>query len=135
MSDPKRKSGVNAYRQNEVLTANKETVLLLLYAGAIRFLKQAIVALEQKKLTDKAKYLIKTQEIVGELRAGLNFEVGGDIAVNLERLYDYVIERLVLGNLQNSTQPLNEALNVLNMLNEAWEEAVALLRKEKAAEK
>ncbi|MBY0369560.1 flagellar export chaperone FliS [bacterium] len=135
MSDPKRKYGADAYRQNELLTANKETVLLLLYAGAIRFLKQAMDAMEKKKLAEKAKYIIKTQEIVGELRAGLNFEVGGEIAVNLERLYDYIIERLVQGNLQNSTKPLEEALNVLNMLNETWEEAVASLRKEKAAEK
>lgn len=133
MSDPK-KSGVQAYRNNEVMTANKETVLLLLYAGAIRFLKQAIEALEKKKIAEKAKYLLRTHEIVSELRAGLNFkEGGGEVATNLERLYDFVTDRLVQGNMNNTIQPLQEALNVLTTLNEAWEQAIASLKKEKAA--
>lgn len=135
MSDPKRKAGADAYRQNDVLTANKETILLMLYAGAVRFLKQAIDAMEKNKFADKAKYLIKTQEIVGELRAGLNFEVGGEIALNLERLYDYIIERLVMGNVENNPKALHEALGVLQMLNDTWEEAVSQIRKEKVAEK
>ncbi len=134
MNDPKRKAGANAYQQNSVLTANKETVLLMLYSGAIRFLKQAIEALENKKIADKAKYLLRTHEIVSELRAGLNFQEGnGEVARYLEQLYDFIAERLMQGNLQNQTQPLNEALNVLTTLNEAWEQAIASLKKEKAA--
>lgn len=130
MDDPKRKSGINAYRQSEVMTANKETVLLLLYEGAIRFLKQAIDAVEAKKASDKAKYILRTHEIVSELRAGLNFKIGGDVAPNLERLYDYIADRLVQGNIKNETQPLFEALKVLTTLHEAWETAIASLRKE-----
>jgi flagellar secretion chaperone FliS len=130
MSDPKRKSGINAYRQSEVMTANKETVLLLLYEGAIRFLKQAIDAIEAKRASDKAKYILRTHEIVSELRAGLNFKIGGDVAPNLERLYDYIADRLVQGNMKNETQPLFEALKVLTTLHEAWETAIASLRKE-----
>ncbi len=131
MNDAKKK-GANAYRQNEVLTANKETVLLLLYGGAIRFLKQAIECLENKKLADKAKYIMRCHEICAELRAGLKLKDGGEIAINLERLYDYVIDRLVQGNMNNEVKPLQEALDVLNTLNEAWEQAIASLKKEKA---
>ncbi len=112
------------------MTANKETVLLLLYEGAIRFLKQAIDAVEAKKASDKAKYILRTHEIVSELRAGLNFKIGGDVAPNLERLYDYIADRLVQGNIKNETQPLFEALKVLTTLHEAWETAIASLRKE-----
>ena len=133
MSDPKSKQSINAYRQNEVMTANKETVLLLLYAGAVRFLKQAMESLEKGKLADKAKYILRTHEIVNELRAGLNLKDGGEIATNLERLYDFIIDRLIQGNMNNAQQPLQEALNVLITLNDAWEQAVASLRKEKAA--
>lgn len=133
MSDPKRKTGADAYRQNEVLTANKETVLLLLYEGAIRFLKQAIVAMENKKPSDKIKYILKTHEIIAELRAGLKFKMGGDIAENLDRLYDYIADRLMQGNMNNSLQSLQEALAVLTTLHEAWEQAIASLKKEKAS--
>ncbi len=132
MSKPKPKTGAEAYRQNEVLTANKETVLILLYEGAIRFLKQAIDAVEKKNQADKIKYIIKTNEIVAELRAGLNFKMGGEIAGNLERLYDYVADRLIQGNMNNSAQSLQEALTVLTSLHEAWELAIASLKKERA---
>ena len=134
MDDQKKKQGTNAYRQNEVMTASKETVLLLLYAGAVRFLKQAIESLENKKIADKAKYILRTHEIVSELRAGLNVSAGGDIAVNLERLYDFIIDRLIQGNMNNTVAPLQEALSVLTTLNDAWEQAVASLKKEKATE-
>ncbi len=134
MSNPNKKAGVNAYRQNEVMTANKETVLVLLYAGAIRFLKQAIEAVENKKIADKAKHLLRVHEIVTELRAGLNFEAGGgEIAKNLERLYDFITDRLTQGNLTNTVPPLQEALSVLTTLHEAWEQAIALIKKEKAS--
>jgi flagellar protein FliS len=132
MSDAKKKQGSNAYRQNEVLTANPETVLLLLYAGAIRFLKQGIEALENKKLADKAKFIMRCHEICAELRAGLKLKEGGEVAVNLERLYEYVIDRLIQGNMKNEVKPLKEALDVLTTLNDAWEQAVAMIRKEKA---
>ncbi len=129
--DPKRKIGTGVYRQNEVMTANKETVLLMLYAGAVRFLKQAIEALNEKRTADKSKYILKTHDIVAELRAGLKRD-GGEISVNLDRLYDFVIDRLVQGNMNNAVEPLNEALGVLTTLNDAWEQAVASLKKEKA---
>lgn len=133
MSDQKK--GANAYKQNEVMTANKETVLLLLYAGAIRFIKQGMEAMEKKKISDKAKHLLRAHEIVTELRAGLNFNSGGgEIAMKLEQLYDFVTERIAQGNLTNTPKPLEEALSVLTTLNDGWEQAIASLKKEKASE-
>lgn len=120
----------DAYKNADILTASKETILLMMYAGAIRFLKQGIAALERKEPIEKTKYVIKCQEIVAELHATLNFEIGGDLAKQLEQLYVYVTERLVQGNMENNPQPLNEALTILSSLHEAWEKAIASLRAE-----
>jgi flagellar protein FliS len=132
--EPKpKKNPVDAYRRTEVLTASRETVLLMLYEGAIRFLKQAIAAAERNDTKEKARLLCKVQEIVTELQATLNFEAGGDLAKSLEGLYVFVSHRLVRGNLSNETRGLLDALNVLETLQSGWEGAVASLRKEKVS--
>lgn len=133
--NPFPKNPVDAYRRTDVMTANRETILLMMYAGAIRFLKQAIAAAEKNDVTEKARMVSKTQDIVNELRATLNFEVGGDIARNLEMLYGFITDRLMQANIEKKIEYLHEALGILVTLNDAWEGAVANLRKEKNQQK
>ena len=121
----------SAYKRTEVLTANRETILLMMYAGAIRFLKGAIEAGTRGDIAERARLVTRTQGIVSELRSTLDFKVGGEIAQNLDRLYGFVTNRLMAGSLENDLGKLEEALGVLNTLHEAWEQAVASLRKEK----
>jgi flagellar protein FliS len=113
------------------MTANRETILLMMYSGAMRALRKAIESVESGNRLEKAKQLNKTQEIINELRATLNFDISNEIAKNLDMLYDFITQRLLKGNLDNDVKPLNEALNILVTLNGAWEEAIASLKKEK----
>lgn len=124
--------GIEAYKKTDVMTANRETILLMMYAGALRFLKKAIEASEKDDIAEKGKYIRKTQDIVNELRATLNFEVGGDLATSLDSLYAYISDRLLQANLQKKTEFLTEALALLTTLSAAWEEAINTLRKEKS---
>jgi flagellar protein FliS len=135
MQEPKKTPGrrfpVDIYRKTEVMTANRETILLMMYAGAIRFLKQAIEAEERSDVAERGRLVGRTQEIVNELRSTLNFEVGGEIATQLDQLYIFVTDRLIQGNIEKNVTPLKEALSVLSTLNSAWEEAIAALKKGK----
>jgi flagellar secretion chaperone FliS len=124
-------NAIDSYRKTEVLTANRETVLLMLYAGAIRFIKTAIGAAEKKDLAVRNEQTLKAQNIVNELRAVLDFKIGGEIALELERLYSYVSSRLVSATIENNADHLKDALRVLETLNSAWEEAIASLKKQK----
>ncbi len=124
--------GTEAYRKTNVITANKETILLMMYAGAIRFLKRAIDAAEKGSIEEKVTNIKKTQDIVTELRATLNHEVGGELATSLDSLYSFILERLLQATLEKKNEYLHEALGILNTLNLAWEEAVSNLKKEKA---
>ncbi len=119
---------VRAYRNTEVKTANREALLLMMYAGAVRFLKQAIEAIQRKDIAEKVRLVGRTQEIVSELRATLNFEVGGEIATTLDALYGFITDRLLIGNRDTDEKALGEALKVLNTLQSAWEEAIANLK-------
>ncbi|MFM8314408.1 MAG: flagellar export chaperone FliS [Deltaproteobacteria bacterium] len=121
---------LQSYRNTEILTANKEAILILLYEGAIRFLKQAIQATEKKDLPEKGRLIGRVQDIVNELRATLNHKEGGELATSLDTLYLFITDRLMIGNQDNDTQKLNEALGILATLHEAWQQAVSSLRNE-----
>jgi flagellar secretion chaperone FliS len=122
---------IEAYRKTDVMTANRETILLMMYAGAIRFLKQAIEAKESHQVAERVRLVTKTQEIITELRSTLNFELGGELAHTLDALYAYLAKRLTQGTLENNPEHLQEVLNHLSSLNEAWEQAILTLKKEK----
>ncbi len=123
------KNPYDSYRKTDVLTANRETLLLMMYAGAIRFLKQAMDEAEKKNYAEMSRFILKTQDIVNELRSTLNFEIGGAIAENLEMLYAYVTQRLIQGNLEKKVDLLKEACTVLETLNSAWEQAIESLKR------
>jgi flagellar protein FliS len=73
------------YQESNVLTVDKETILLMLYEGAIRFLKLAIEALEKNDILARNTNIKKTMNIIIELRSTLDFKTGGAIAENLDK--------------------------------------------------
>jgi len=119
-----KKDSLHSYRKTDVMTANRETILLMMYSGAIRFLKKAIEATEQKDEAPRMKYITRTQEIIDELSATLNHNIGGELPQNLESLYQYCTKCLAQGNLKRDTKPLQEVLDILIKLNGAWHEAI-----------
>jgi flagellar protein FliS len=123
---------VGVYRKTDVMTANKETILLMMYSGAIRFLKRGIVAAEANRIEERTNFVSRTQAIVTELRSTLNFQVGGEVATQLDALYAYANQRLTQGNTENNIEMLKEVLTMLQSLNEGWEQAIDNVRKERA---
>ena len=129
MNPKDNKAKADAYRRTEVLTANRETILLMMYSGAMRSVKKSIEAVETGNRLEKAKHLCRAQEIINELRANLDYKIAEEIAKNLDMLYDFITQRLMKGNIDNDIKPLQEALGILQTLNGAWEEAIASLKK------
>ena len=125
---------LQAYRANQVMTADSGTILLMLYQGAIDFLHRAETAMERKDMAEKGLYINKTLAIVSELLASLNFEVGGDVARNLEALYLFMTSHITAANVTNNSQLLAETIQIFATLKEGWEEAVASERKRFASE-
>jgi flagellar protein FliS len=117
--------GANQYKQMSIKTANRGQILIMLYEGAIRNVKKAALAIDQKDIVAKGVAIGKAHDIINELNATLNFEIGGDIALNLERLYNFMAEQLVKANLENSKLPLEAVEKNLATLLEGWRVAVA----------
>lgn len=122
-------SALNAYQQNSVYTASKEKLLLMLYEGLVRFIKQAITSLEEKDFQKAHTNLIKSQNIILEFMATLNMEVGGELAKSLMALYDYMYRRLVEANIKKDVDIVKEVLEFAEELKEAFEEAYKKIKK------
>ena len=125
-------SKLNAYRKTSVTTATKEQVLIMLYEGAINHLKRASDACQKNDLSAKGISVGKAHDIINELSNTLNFEVGGDIAVNLENLYMFMIEQIIQGNIKNDHTKFDNVRKLLENLLEGWKGAVAQIQSQKA---
>jgi flagellar protein FliS len=108
----------SAYQQGQVAASSPLRIVVLLYEGAIRFLRQA-----QQKFADpgiRGHALGRAHAIVSELMIALDHERGGEIAERLESLYRYVLDCLIRANVAGDDRALGSALGVLEMLAEGW---------------
>jgi flagellar protein FliS len=120
---------LQAYRQNQVTTADPGTILLMLYQGTIDFLRQAKASLERRDMAEKGRCITRALAIISELLTSLNFEIGGEMARNLESLYLFMLEQITAANVGNDPKPLDDAIALLSTLKEGWDGAVAAERK------
>lgn len=113
------------YQQNEVLTASKGKLLIMLYEGAIKFLRFAKVAIDEKNIEDANKYLIKAQNIISELMATLNMDY--DISKDLYSLYDYMKYRLTQANIKKDKAIIDEIIDMLSGFKDTWQKAMTMV--------
>lgn len=115
-------SGINAYKQINVTTADPKKLVLMCYEGAITSLKTAKEKYISGEYELKGNAVQKTQDILSLLMNSLNFERGGDIAKNLESLYNYMLRRIVEGDIKNDVKAFDEVILMLEELESAWKE-------------
>lgn len=119
---------VNQYQNNQILSASPEQILILLYDGAIRFCRQALLAMDNGDKKVQAEKISKTMAIVSEFANTLNHEVGGDIAADLDALYGFMTRELTRANLRNDRKALETVEDLLAGLRETWVEAIEINR-------
>lgn len=112
------------YQRTQVTTASKERILLMLYEGAIRFVRHAHKAMVDKNIADKGKYVSKATAIISELMATLDFKVGGQLAIDLENLYVYMIDTLIDANINNDAKKVQDVEQLLKTLYVAWKDVI-----------
>ncbi|MBX3723865.1 MAG: flagellar export chaperone FliS [Turneriella sp.] len=109
------------YQANSVGTADQKQLIVMLYEGALRFIKEAEGHMASFKTYDKANTaILRAQDIFTELMVSLNLEAGGEIAQNLFNLYAYCKTQLLEANLEKKTDKLKPVKKVVSELAEAW---------------
>jgi flagellar protein FliS len=120
------------YKSTQVETADNGKLLLMLYDGAIKFSKMAKQAIEEDDYEETNNKLNRVQAIVTELQSTLDMKRGGEIAENLEMLYDYMKRRLITANVDKTVEPVEEVLDMLQELRETWVEAIKKIKTNKS---
>lgn len=118
-----------SYRQNSITTASPEELVVLMYRGLEKFIKQGIVFIDEKEIEKANNAIIKAQDIVKELMCALDMDI--EISKQLYSLYDFILNNLVQANIKKDKNKLQEALSIVSGLNEAWEQALVTVRQMK----
>lgn len=113
-------NGLKAYQDNAVTTQSRGRLIVLLYEGAIKFMKLAIREIEANNYEAKGRYLNKAQDIINELNAVLDMDAGGEIASNLRRLYMFMNRRLSEANMKRDPQMIREVIGLMEELSQSW---------------
>ncbi len=113
-------SGYQAYKKAQVQTADQGRLILMCYDGAINFLKQAQQCIADEDRQQQNHFLTKAQNILWELTNSLNYDAG-EIAYNLDALYNYMIRRLLDADFRNDIEPVKEVIGHLQEMKESWE--------------
>ena len=108
------------YQKAAVSTLDQKKMIVLLYDGAIKYLSIAANKMIGGDAYEAHTNLIRGKSIVAELLASLDMDAGGDIALNLQRLYAYMFNTLIDANMQRNVELINEVIELLKQLREAW---------------
>ena len=123
-------TAVSRYRQVVVSTSTPGELLLALYGGLFRFLKQARLLLEAKQRSRAAEVISKARAIIAELDIALDHEVSPELCANLTALYGFCLDRLQLACREDSVQAIDDVIRVLSPLYQAWQLAVPKAQRE-----
>jgi flagellar protein FliS len=107
------------YRAAQVTTSSPAAQVVLLYEGAIRFSAMSVQRLQAKDLEGSHVASVRAQAIVSALRESLDLSAGA-MAIQLDAIYDFMLQRLVAGNMAKQPGPAIEVIDLLRGLLEAW---------------
>ena len=119
------KRGVNAYAnvglETNVSAASPHTLIVMLYDGALVAVMKALAHMKAGNIAEKGKAVSHAIAIIDNgLRASLDRNAGGQIALSLDSLYDYMSRQLLVANMQNKPEILEEVHRLLADLRGAW---------------
>jgi flagellar protein FliS len=120
------KVAFDEYKKNKIITASGVELIIQFYDEIIKNIQLAREVLSKgdklsfDEIKSKGKTISKAMNIVTGLADSLDMEKGGEIAVNLGKLYEFVNMRLLNANVNNDPVMLDDALRILHELREAW---------------
>lgn len=107
--------------QAQVGDASPHRLIQMLMEGGLTRLAQAKGAMQYGQLASKGELISKAIGIIGGLRGGLDLAKGGEIAENLDRLYEYMMSRLVKASRDNDVALIDEVAGLLRNVKSGWD--------------
>lgn len=107
--------------QAQVFDASPHRLIQMLMEGGLSRLAQAKGAMERGQVALKGELLGKAIAIIGGLREGLDLRQGGELAANLDSLYEYMSSRLLQANRSNDVAIIDEVAGLLREVKSGWD--------------
>ena len=111
----------NPYLRDAVMTATPEQLQLMLYDGCIRFATQARDAIERKDFETSCEKLIRAQNIIMEMRNGLDYDVNAELCERVASIYGFLYKKLLDANTKRDVNAIDDALRVLRLERDTWQ--------------
>ena len=111
----------NIYQEIAVQTSSPTKLVVMLYEGAIRFLRQSVTAIQSKDLDQKRQSIDRAVAVIQHLQSTLDRDRGGVVAADLDRLYVYITSLVMEGSTKLQVGPFEEAIKLLSTLLSGWE--------------
>lgn len=120
------RGSLQAYKKvsvdSQLSAASPHKIVQMLMAGAIERLIQGKAAMQQGNIPVKGERLGKALDIIISLRGCLSMDDGGDVAKNLDQLYEFMITQITTANHKNEPQPLDDVIDILREIKSAWDQ-------------
>ena len=113
-------SGTQRYRETDIGTMAPEKIIVMLYERVVRDLEQALEAFQGGDRREVTRLVLHSQAIITELRGALDHTAGGEVAANLEDLYDWLFRQHLSLLADPRAAGLEDCLKVVAPLLEAW---------------
>lgn len=121
-------NAAQTYQSNQVTTATPADLTLMLYNGAIKFIKQTKSYIQDKNYVKAHESSLKVQNILYELMSTLNSDY--EISKEFLKLYEYMLQRTIEANMRKDLDILNEVEDLFVQFRDTWKEAMMLVKKQ-----
>ena len=133
MSHPNALKNYRQVQSQSVLNASPYHLILKLFDGLMQRLASARGHIERQEVAEKGQCLGSAISILGGLRGSISHVAGGEIAANLDNLYEYCERRLLTANQENDTAIIDEVSGLLKDIRAAWLEIPPAIQQQEAS--
>jgi len=103
-------------------TVAKTRQVVMLYDGAIRFIKQAKEAIAEKRIEERFKLLVRASDVMAGLQSSIDFENGGEVAMTLHTFYMNMCSRILSVNFTRDGANLCDSIiEELKQMRDVWD--------------
>ena len=125
MKNPSQQGAAGQYAsvgtQTGVTEASPHRLILMLLDGALDKIARARGAMQRNEYEEKGNHITSAGSIMLGLRSSLDLEAGGELAANLDNLYEYMVRRLMEAHAENDEAALDEVSSLLREIKSGWD--------------
>ena len=115
---------IKQYQTSNITTATPEKLMIMLLDGAIQFLQKAKIAINEKKLQERATNIESARKIIRELMRTIDLENGNDVSKSLFKLYNRMAMKLIKANVSKNIELIDEVIEDLSNIRWGFQKAV-----------